>query len=115
MRLVEGVTRRFGTAGAADCLGGSGFTGWAYFCGSAFGRLQRCMAVWDQVLRHGVPIFDGRVGRHESVMGVGSVLPRGIGEHGSGVGSANLGRLEKISLVCFCSAGAWRGALVCRS
>ena len=54
------------------------------------------MAVWDRVLRPG---------GHDFAMGVGSVLPRGIGEHWGGVGSANLGRLEKISWVC--SAWDW--------
>ena len=61
------------------------------------------MAVWDRVLRPG---------GHDFAMGVGSVLPRGIGEHWGGVGSANLGRLEKILLVCL--AWDWRWVRVWR-
>ena len=46
----------------------------------------------------GCRIFDGRVGRHEFAMGVGSFLHGymrcGIGEHWGGMGLANLGQLH---------------------
>ena len=48
--------------------------------------------------------FDGRVGRHKFAMGAWAVFLHGhtrcgIGEHWGGVTLANLGWLEKVSLV----------------
>ena len=63
--LVEGVSQRFGTAGAADCLGG-GFMGWA-FC-VWFGMWV--LAALDGSV--GPCVFDGRVGRYEFGMGLDS-------------------------------------------
>ena len=41
--------------------------------GSFVGRRSRLwMEVWDCVWRHGLRSFDGRMGRHEFVMSVGS-------------------------------------------
>ena len=72
-------------------------------------------------------VFDGRVGRYEFAMGVDYffVWADVAWDLGSwvDVGSANLGWLKKILLVCLawdwhwdvCLAAAWRGALICRS
>ena len=61
------VSRRFGTAGGRIAWGG-GFMGWVSLYGLAF----------DGSIRFGgmeCHSFDGRVGRHKFVMGVGCFFP----------------------------------------
>jgi len=54
--------------------------------------------------------FDGRPGRHEfGALFLLGHMQRGIGEHWVSVGSANLWRLEKISLVCLAWDRHWVG------
>ena len=73
------MSRRFGTAGGRIAWGG-GFMGWISLYGLAF----------DGSIRFGgmeCHSFDGRVGRHKFVMGVGCFFFMGI----RGVGSGSIG------------------------
>ena len=77
-RYGVSVSRRFGTAGGRIAWGG-GFMGWVSF-GLAF----------DGSIGFGgmeCHSFDGRVGRHKFVMGVGCFFFMGI----RGVGSGSIG------------------------
>ena len=85
------VNRRFGMAGGRIAWGG-GFMGWVSLYGLAF---DGSIGFGGMECRS----FDGWVGRHKFAMGVGCFFSHGnkrcgIGEHWSGVISANLVQLE---------------------